>query len=215
MLLVIIGLMHFPASASAETVICVPDCYDDEFITQYPGQVEFVIGNCSFVADFYVRKACDTWCDILLWRVRCIDPPPCDNYDMNQVIDIAQAQIIMAIMNDEKIFAGKTKTWNDVVGEGTKCMPPSEEPGSCTTYWRVSKASCWKWFENSSYDPEEPPSKINYWGGISYCEYDICCLTYYKVCYDEFMQLVVTEVESNSTDDCPLDPSGECEPVCD
>lgn len=137
---------------------------------------------------------------------------------MNTLIDIATAQIIQAIINNT--FTGpngeKTPnyTWENITG-GSLCLPDPPAPGNCTNYWRVSKASCWRWYQNPDFRDTLPPDKGNYWGAISYCEYDICCLTYYRVCYDQFMQLVVTEVEENSNGQCPHDPTGQCQSVCD
>ncbi len=93
-ILLILSFFAFSYNSYAGTAICEPDCPETPFLSQYPLTCEFQIGNCTFIADYYIRKACSTWCDIMLWRVRCIDPPPYNNYDVNQLIDIATASII-------------------------------------------------------------------------------------------------------------------------
>ncbi len=191
-------------NCKAVPVLCEPDCPETPFLSQYPLTCNFQLGNCHFVADYYIRKACSTYCDILLWRVKCIDPPPCNNYPVAQLINIATASIIQCLRN--------SGDFERITGQQA-CFPT--QPGDCNYNWRVSKASCWKWFQNSSYNATHPPTEENYWGGISYCTTDVCCLTWYKVCMDSLGQIIVTELESNSNGTCPYDPTGQCISICD
>jgi len=89
---------HFE-NLKAETAICEPDCFDTPFHREAPLSVTFCFGNCCYAADFYIRKACGIWCDILLWRVRALDSN-CNNYDPKMMCDIAEAQIIHFLIND-------------------------------------------------------------------------------------------------------------------
>lgn len=188
-------------NGSAETALCTPDCPDTPFITKMPLEKEFTYMGCRYVADYYLRKACDKWCDIMLWRVRALDPPPCSSCDVNKLLDVATAQIIHEL--------NTTNTFESITGQPS-CRP--ENPGECNEYWRVSKATCWSWYVNDNFNLDKPITPINYWGSICYCEYDSCCLTWYKVCMDDLGQIVVTEIESNSSGPCKNE---KCTSVCD
>lgn len=192
-------------SVKSETAICTPDCPETPFITKYPLSLEFFIGDCRYKVSYYIRKACNIWCDILIWSVKSYDPPPCGTMDPNTILNIAAAQII-------QYFANNPNEWFEITGKGD-CIP--HNIGECNMFWRVSKASCWKFDINTHFNTNEPPSDSNYFGTFGYCIMDICCLTWYKVCMDQFGQVVVTEVEAHSTGPCPYDPSGSCKQVCE
>jgi hypothetical protein len=196
---------HFE-NLKADTVICMPDCFNDSFKIQNPLSVQFHLGPCRYVADFYIRKACGIWCDILLWRVRALDSN-CNNYDPKTMCDIAEAQIIQFLINDYN-QNGTNSFWYRITGTEI-CRPTS--PGECTYFWRVSKATCWKFYLNPDWGHYP-----TYWGAYGYCMYDYCCLTWYKVCMDQFGQILVTQVESQTEHDCPTQSGMEdCIQVCD
>ena len=192
--------------SKAETVICEPDCFDTPFIREHPLSDTFCIGNCCFVADYYIRKACHIWCDIMLWRIRVLTPN-CNIYDAKTLCDIAEAQIIHTLINDY-IENGVNSIWYQVT-QTEICIPRA--PGECTYFWRVRKATCWKFYLNPDWG-----SYPTYWGAYSYCLYDYCCLTWYQVCMDQFAQIIVTQVESQTPHDCPTQSGMEdCVQVCD
>ncbi len=206
MFLVIFFVMTFFAlntnTSKALHAWCIPDCPDDSLELLDPQTAEFTIGNCHYAADFYYRKACNQYCDIMLTRVKCIDPPPCDNISVIDLLNIAQAQIIKYCIN-KKIFENKY---------GFSCTPLNL--GDCNSYWRISKGSCWHKSQNHDFSFTEPPSVSNYYGTIASCAADICCLTRYQVCRDNLNQIIVSIVEQMSTAPCPYDPNGDCVPVC-
>ncbi len=201
----LITLTSLSQNTYSETAICEPDCHETPFIKNYPLSVEFTIGGCRYEVEYYIRKACDMWCDIAIWSVRSIDPPPCGSIDPNTMLNIATAQIIQHFVNNPS-------EWENITG-GECCIP--QGVGEHNLFWRVSKASCWKFHPSTSYNPELPPSSSNYYGVYGYCTYDICCLTWYDVVMDEYGQVIVTKVESMSPQPCPYDPSGQCVQVCD
>lgn len=181
-----------------ETPICEPDCFDTPFIRQYPQSHTFTYMGCTYQVDYYIRKACGIYCDILIWRIVPLSGSPCDQVPPQQLLNVAEAAIIMHYMYD----AQAQQQWRDITG-GDVCLP--EPPSNCNTWWRVSKALCWRWWDSST-------------GGgsiLSYCDYALCCLTWYKVCIDQFGQAVVTEVESNANGTCPYDPYNDCVQTCD
>lgn len=182
----------------SETPICEPDCPETPFIRQYPLSYTFTYMGCTYRADYYIRKACGIYCDILLWRVVCLSPPPCDQVPVQQMLNIAAAAIIMRYIYDENA----SQEWRNITG-GDVCLP--EPPSNCSFWWRVSKSLCWHWWYGST-----SGNPI-----LSYCDYELCCLTWYRVCYDQFGQPVVTEVESNANGTCPYDPNNDCVQTCD
>jgi len=201
-----LSLLFQPNFLKAETVVCMPDCFQDSFNVRFPISVQFQFGPCRFVADFYIRKACGIYCDILLWRIRVLDEN-CNNYDPKMMCDIAEAQIIHFLINDY-IENGVNSIWYRAT-QSEICRP--QQPGECTYFWRVSKATCWKFYLNPDWNRYP-----TYWGAYSYCLYDYCCLTWYQVCMDQFGQILVTQVESQTPHDCPTQSGMEdCVQVCD
>lgn len=183
------------AKAQPGTATCLPDCFNNPFIAG--PDVTFTIGGCRYSVDYYYRKACDTYCDILIWRVISIDPPPCGSMPINQLLNIATARTINYILNDP--------TLSSILN----CGPTAID--DCSDYWRVSKASCWHNFTNSSYTMTKPPSILNYYGGISYCSLDACCFSTYRVCMDSLGQIVISQTGSTSTNTCPSQCTNVCE----
>ncbi len=182
----------------SETAICEPDCFETPFIRQYPLSYTFTYMGCTYRADYYIRKACGVYCDILIWRVVSLSPPPCNQVSIQQLLNVAAAAIIMNYLYNPSA----REEWNQITGSDI-CLP--EPPSNCTFYWRVSKSLCWRWWESTTggYD------------SIGYCDYELCCLTWYQVCYDQFGQAVVTEVESNANGTCPHNPYNDCVQICD
>ncbi|MFW5700571.1 MAG: hypothetical protein ACOCWM_02700 [Cyclobacteriaceae bacterium] len=95
---------------------------------------------------------------------------------------------------------------------GESCTPP---PGESNSFWRVSKAGCVTVHENSTYNPDDPPSLHNYYGSLGGCDINVgCCLTYFQVEWHHG-ELMYTELHSEPMgSECdPEDP--DCITICD
>lgn len=175
---------------------CLPDCPNDQWLPAFPAtelNFTFNIGTCIFRVNYKYRTACDTWCDL---QIRTIDnlssDPSCAGYSMQTLIQIASVQLIQQAIA-LNLHNGK-------------CTP--QQPGDCRTSWRVSNATCWRYWAM-----QNPISGwYGSWGG---CDQETCCLNRYTVCMDQYGQIIVTKVSSISNGPCIENPGQPCTNVCE
>lgn len=174
---------------------CLPDCPDDKWQpTTTDLQYTFTIGTCTFRVNYRYRKACNQYCDL---HIRTIDnlsgsDPLCAAYNLQTLLQIASVKLIQ-----NAIATGL---------HDNLCTPAF--PGDCKTSWRVSNASCWRYWNQWVVG-----NWSGSWGG---CDQEICCLNQYTVCMDQYGQIIVTKVSSFSTGQCPLEnPGYPCTNVCE
>lgn len=186
---------------------CLPDCFDDHFITPYEQETFDGIlgcdaaGDCEITVTWTYRIACGTWQDIQIMGIETSD----ECFDSCDEKDIYQRAVALAV-------------------ERTLALEPDWEPNSfpeCSTIWRVAGGSCRAEWQYSLIINEVVVAVRT---RLETCTNSSCCLQPMTVCdYGTSLEITYDTNYVTPLYDChnayyqiPEDSTiVECDPACD
>ncbi len=193
---------------------CLPDCYNDQWIPAYPGDpIRITVTlECGEVVEVRIRyrRACDAWNDMYVEGITFVG-------------GYTAAARCGRSMTMKEMLEDATKKVLETFHAPVWTMP--QDSGQCVDRWRVMYGSCWQPdFPILAQDliPSLNPADTPPWydpqatsGSLWPCEYQICCLDYYRLC-NVGGRFEATKYDSEPGQ-CVLEPPQDpnCEPVCD
>lgn len=203
----------FILSISTTFAQCTPDCPNSTWTSYSYANVTTSCGN--FLVEYVTRFACNMYYDIQILSIEVLDynNSTCSDIEFQQVIN----SVILQLLIDNPMG-----------------FPPnSNYPNpNCVENWRVLKGGCWtKTYhggvpksntESNKGDNElqgEGDFKLKYGDEFRPCgDLPICCLEYFKVCYDiRTQQRVITNtgyLPGPTLEECDPYKTGRCFPMC-
>ncbi len=163
-------LLFFPFLIQEAKSQCLPDCFNDAW-----GNTEYynIQNDCGiFGVEYSTRFACGMYFDVEIRKI-FVDyiKPECKDMDKKEFINMITLEMLM---------------------QNPMEFPPDSNKPGCQENWRVMTGGCWvqaflcgvgnikETKLLSDKDPIEKGGKF-----ISCSNDGICCLEFFKVCYDE------------------------------